>query len=56
MNEAMPKNSDITILCKVVDNFGDIGFVYRLAKNLRKINPHYKIRLVVNDLHSPILP
>lgn len=22
---------DITILCKVVDNFGDIGFVYRLA-------------------------
>lgn len=46
----MPKISDITILCKVVDNFGDIGFVYRLSKNLRKINPHYKIRLVVNDL------
>lgn len=52
MSEAMPKNSDITILCKVVDNFGDIGFVYRLAKNLRKINPHYEIRLVVNDLNS----
>lgn len=52
MNETMPKNSDITILCKVVDNFGDIGFVYRLAKNLRKINPRYKIRLVVNDLNS----
>ncbi len=48
----MPKNFDITILCKVVDNFGDIGFVYRLAKNLQKINPHYKIRLVVNDLNS----
>nr|QGT51509.1 hypothetical protein Unknown280_2010 [uncultured Spirochaetaceae bacterium] len=46
----MPKIFDITILCKVVDNFGDIGFVYRLSKNLRKINPHYKIRLVVNDL------
>lgn len=52
MNEIMQKNSDITILCKVVDNFGDIGFVYRLAKNLREINPHYEIRLVVNDLHS----
>lgn len=52
MNEIMQKNSDITILCKVVDNFGDIGFVYRLAKNLREINPNYKIRLVVNDLHS----
>lgn len=52
MNEIMQKNSDITILCKVVDNFGDIGFVYRLAKNLREINPHYEIRLVVSDLHS----
>lgn len=52
MSETMPKNSDITILCKVVDNFGDIGFVYRLAKNLRKINPHYEIRLVVNNLNS----
>lgn len=46
----MPKIFDITILCKVIDNFGDIGFVYRLSKNLCKINPHYKIRLVVNDL------
>lgn len=52
MSETMPRNSDITILCKVVDNFGDIGFVYRLAKNLRKINPHYEIRLVVNNLNS----
>lgn len=48
----MTKIFDITILCKVVDNFGDIGFVYRLSKNLRKINSHYKIRLVVNDLRA----
>ena len=29
-----PSNLDITILCKVVDNFGDIGVVYRLARSL----------------------
>ncbi len=45
---------DITILCKVVDNFGDIGFVWRLSKNLKKIiiekKLDYNIRLVVSDL------
>ena len=29
--------TDITLLCKVVDNFGDIGFVYRLARSLSDI-------------------
>ncbi|MCR5047202.1 MAG: elongation factor P maturation arginine rhamnosyltransferase EarP [Treponema sp.] len=43
---------DLTIVCKVVDNFGDIGFVYRLSKNLIKINPSYNIRLIVDDLES----
>lgn len=52
MNEKMPQNSDITILCKVVDNFGDIGFVYRLAKNLLDTYPRHEIRLVVNDLEA----
>lgn len=28
---------DITILCKVVDNFGDIGFVYRLARAISNL-------------------
>lgn len=28
---------DIMILCKVVDNFGDIGFVYRLARALTNL-------------------
>ncbi|MCR5495313.1 MAG: elongation factor P maturation arginine rhamnosyltransferase EarP [Treponema sp.] len=31
------KSRDITILCKVVDNFGDIGVVYRLARALSDI-------------------
>ena len=42
----------ITVLCKVVDNFGDIGVVYRLSKQLKKINPENNINLVVDDLVS----
>ena len=40
----------LTILCKVVDNFGDIGFVYRLAKNLVQLNPDREIRIAVDNL------
>ncbi len=42
----------ITLLCKVVDNFGDIGVVYRLAKQLKKINPENQINLVTDNLDS----
>lgn len=45
-------SADLTILCKVVDNFGDIGFVYRLAKNLCKVNPSYQIRIITNDIKT----
>ena len=48
---ARPKSAaDLTILCKVVDNFGDIGFVYRLAKNLVQLNPQREIRIAVDNL------
>ena len=40
----------LTVLCKVVDNFGDIGFVYRLSKNLCKVNPDCDIRIITNDV------
>ncbi len=47
---------DIVFLCKVVDNFGDIGFVYRLALSLKKIafreNKSVNLFLVVSNLHS----
>ena len=42
----------ITVLCKVVDNFGDIGVVYRLSKQLKKINPENQINLVTDNLES----
>ena len=49
MNE---KRSDVTILCRVVDNYGDIGFVYRLSRNLSELAPQIKLRLVVSNLES----
>lgn len=42
----------ITILCKVVDNFGDIGVAWRLCRRLSKIQSKYKICLVVDDLEA----
>ena len=45
---------DITILCRVVDNYGDIGFVYRLARELSSLSSIEKtqLRLIVSDLKS----
>ena len=42
----------ITVLCKVVDNFGDIGVAWRLCRRLAKIQSKYKICLIVDDLES----
>ncbi len=46
------KTLDITILCKVVDNFGDIGFVYRLARSISDLCPNPKLRIVADNLKS----
>lgn len=44
---------EITILCKVVDNYGDIGVTYRLAKQLSQIiNEENCVNLIVDDLSS----
>lgn len=44
----------IDILCKVVDNFGDIGVAYRLARALSELEPGLgsRLRLVVEGLES----
>ena len=42
----------ITVLCKVVDNFGDIGTAWRLCRRLAKIQSQYKICLVVDDMNA----
>ncbi len=43
---------DIDILCKVVDNFGDIGVAYRLARSLSELGNPPRLRLVVDDFAS----
>lgn len=40
----------IDILCRVVDNFGDIGVAWRLAKAVRAYDRGVDLRLVVDDL------
>lgn len=47
---------NIAVLCKVVDNFGDIGVVWRLCcqllNQIKKDNLTSKINLIVDDLAS----
>lgn len=43
---------DVTVLCSVVDNYGDIGFVYRLCRRLSEISHDISLRLVVDNLES----
>ena len=51
------KTTDITLLCKVVDNFGDIGVVYRLARALKELSDAKEcstvtLRLITDNLQS----
>jgi uncharacterized repeat protein (TIGR03837 family) len=46
------KNKNIMLLCKVVDNFGDIGVVYRLAKSLTDADSTLNLTIVCSDLKS----
>ena len=48
----MLDKNNILILCKVVDNFGDIGVVYRLARALSDLRPSVNLTLVVSNLES----
>ncbi len=41
---------NILILCKVVDNYGDMGFAYRLALSLADLAPQIQISLVMSNL------
>lgn len=40
------------IFCRVVDNFGDIGVCWRLARQLAQQPHRHEVRLWVDDLHS----
>ena len=40
----------IDLFCDIIDNYGDIGVVYRLGKELH--NKNYKVRIFVNKLNE----
>lgn len=42
----------IDIFCHVVDNFGDIGFVFRFAREFHGVNPLCRVRVFVDDLKT----
>ena len=46
------KYNSIDIFCHVVDNFGDIGVVYRFAREFHKSNPKVTVRVFVDDLSA----
>ncbi|WP_036303579.1 elongation factor P maturation arginine rhamnosyltransferase EarP [Methylotenera sp. L2L1] len=46
----MATNKHWDIFCKIVDNFGDIGVCWRLARQLQKEH-HLNIRLFIDDLN-----
>ena len=43
---------EITVLCKVVDNFGDIGVVYRMCRRFLEIDRNLCLNLIVDNLES----
>lgn len=42
----------LDIFCEIIDNYGDIGVVYRVAKELKKNFPESKIRVFLNRLEE----
>lgn len=44
---------EISFLCKVVDNFGDIGVIWRICLSLQKyLSKNDSINLIIDDLNS----
>ena len=39
----------IDIFCQVIDNYGDVGVAYRLAREFKRVHPNKKLRFVINQ-------
>lgn len=39
----------IDIFCEVIDNYGDVGITYRLAREFKRIYPNKKLRFIINQ-------
>ena len=43
------KLDSIDIFCQVIDNYGDVGVAYRLAREFKRVYPNKKLRFVINQ-------
>ena len=41
--------NSIDIFCEVIDNYGDVGVAYRLARELKRIYPNKELRFIINQ-------
>ena len=42
----------IDIFCQVIDNYGDVGVTYRLAREFKRVYPNKKLRFVINQIEE----
>ena len=42
----------IDIFCQVIDNYGDVGVAYRLAREFKRLYPNKKLRFVINQIEE----
>jgi len=41
--------NSIDIFCEVIDNYGDVGVAYRLAREFKRLYPNKKLRFIINQ-------
>lgn len=46
--------NSIDIFCDVIDNYGDIGVVYRFSKEIKNLYPNARVRVILNKLDELI--
>ena len=46
------KLDSIDIFCQVIDNYGDVGVAYRLAREFKRVYPNKKLRFVINQIEE----
>lgn len=46
------KIDSIDIFCQVIDNYGDVGVTYRLAREFKRVYPNKKLRFVINQIEE----
>lgn len=43
---------ELSVLCKVVDNFGDIGVAWRMARRFTELDSRLKVNLIIDGLSA----